>query len=102
MEWSEWSECTLTCGSGIRTRTRTHQTLGGDENDILACNTDPCRKFIWNLLPKISVKILACELFSLTCGMLIGKISLNEDCFASKFPSSSAEDIFLQVTSNPS
>ena len=34
--------------------------------------------------------------------MLIGEITLNEDCFASKYPSSSAEDLFLQVTSNPS
>ena len=34
--------------------------------------------------------------------MLIGEITLNKDCFASKIPSSSAEDLFLQVTSNPS
>ena len=46
--------------------------------------------------------ISACDLFSLTCGMLVGEITLNEDCFKSKFPSSSAEDMFIQVTSNPS
>ena len=45
-EWSEWGPCTLTCGSGIRTRTRTDQKLGDNESDFLACNTDPCRKLI--------------------------------------------------------
>ena len=43
-EWSIWSSCTLTCGSGTRTRTRTHGTLGNDENQIAACNIDPCRE----------------------------------------------------------
>jgi len=31
-----------------------------------------------------------------------GRITLDEDCFASKFPLSSAKGLFLQVTSNPS
>ena len=47
-------------------------------------------------------KTLACDLFSLTCGVLVGEITLNEDCFASKLPMVSAEDVFIQVTSNPS
>ena len=42
--WSDWGSCTLTCGSGIRTRTRTYGSLGNDENQIAACNTDACRE----------------------------------------------------------
>ena len=41
-EWTEWGSCTLTCGSGIRTRTRIY--LGKNETDTVACNTDPCCK----------------------------------------------------------
>ena len=46
LEWTDWGPCTLTCGSGIRTRTRTQPTLGKNETDIVACNTDPCCKFL--------------------------------------------------------
>ena len=57
---------------------------------------------IEELTPKFRSKASACDLYSLTCGMLIGKITLNQDCFELRFPSTSAEDFFLQVTSNPS
>ena len=43
-EWSVWGTCTLTCGSGTRIRTRTHGTIGNDEHQIAACNTDSCRE----------------------------------------------------------
>ena len=51
-EWSTWSECTVTCGSGNSTRMRTcieeqHggvpcSELSGMDTDEQACNDNPC------------------------------------------------------------
>ena len=47
--WTQWSECSATCGNGIETRNRnvTTQTVNeGKEcphlNESRACNTNPC------------------------------------------------------------
>ena len=47
LSWSEWSSCSLTCGSGEQTRTRTCvRSCNGIRNDELletqSCNDDEC------------------------------------------------------------
>ena len=55
-EWSEWSECSLTCDGGFQTRMRQCSSpppqYGGKDceelgptNGTQECNTNPCRKF---------------------------------------------------------
>ncbi|XP_040264776.1 hemicentin-1 isoform X1 [Bufo bufo] len=50
-DWSPWEECTKTCGSGKKTRTRTCHVPPGQEGgkaclgkavDTIVCNTEPC------------------------------------------------------------
>ena len=50
-EWSEWDNCTLACGGGNQTRTRTcdnpppehkGEDCGADNSETQACNIDPC------------------------------------------------------------
>ena len=47
LSWSEWSSCSLTCGSGKQTRTRTcDRSCNGIQNDELSetqiCNEVDC------------------------------------------------------------
>ena len=49
MEWSEWNECTRTCGGGTQEKNRTcfgpyfgGLPCDGDEIKTQACNTQPC------------------------------------------------------------
>lgn len=50
-DWSPWEECSKTCGSGKKTRTRTCRVPPGQEGgksclgkavDTLVCNSEPC------------------------------------------------------------
>ena len=50
-DWGEWSECTATCGSGTKNRSRTctnpaplngGQDCPGSPTDTMECNTQPC------------------------------------------------------------
>ncbi len=50
-EWSVWDLCTLTCGGGIQTHTRTcsnptpehgGQECQGNDSEAQSCNEDPC------------------------------------------------------------
>ncbi|RMZ99351.1 SCO-spondin [Brachionus plicatilis] len=52
--WSQWSECSLTCGSGIRRRTRSCDSpppdcngnqCEGSDNEVESCNTEPCEPY---------------------------------------------------------
>ena len=40
LPWSEWSPCSVTCGSGTQSRTRT--CINGICSEIRACEQDPC------------------------------------------------------------
>lgn len=56
-EWSEWSDCSLTCGGGLKTRARqctspppqyggkTCERLGR-ANETLSCSKGKCREFL--------------------------------------------------------
>jgi hypothetical protein len=61
--WSEWSTCTLECGSGNQTRTRTCTNpepqfngvdCGEGGSETQACNKDPCP--IGNLISNGKIK----------------------------------------------
>ena len=50
-DWSDWSDCTVSCGSGTKTRTRTctspepsysGRTCSGDLEDSRSCANKPC------------------------------------------------------------
>ena len=50
LEWSDWSECTTTCGGGIQTRDRkcdgpfhNGKPCAGNTTDQQECNLNPCK-----------------------------------------------------------
>ena len=59
-DWSDWSNCSVTCGSGIRNRTRnctnpaprgTGKNCTGNRTEIEKCNTKDCPgEFNYNLI----------------------------------------------------
>ena len=60
-KWSEWSECSVTCGGGSQTRTRncTEPQYGGkycsdlgSASETQDCNTDACGEFLSVLVVK--------------------------------------------------
>ena len=60
-KWSEWSECSVTCGRGSQTRTRncTEPQYGGKNcselgqaSETQECNTDACGEFLLFLVVK--------------------------------------------------
>ena len=64
--WSFWSDCSLTCGGGIQTRTRTctypppqgyGEDCDGPLQDDQACNKSPCPGGKSSSLPRITLSM---------------------------------------------
>lgn len=44
--WSDWTECSVTCGAGVKSRGRTcdvvHNKCNGPTIDTRSCSSKPC------------------------------------------------------------
>ena len=60
-EWSSWTQCSKTCGGGIKVRERSctnpppkgnGQSCVGEVEETGACSENPCpkRKFLWSFI----------------------------------------------------
>ena len=76
---------------------------GAEDSQQAACNTESCRKFSNNSEKSVWIKlydnILACDLYSLTCGVLFGELTLNSSCYDTK-SYSALNDVYAYVTAN--
>ena len=49
MAWSQWSSCSVTCGKGVRSRSREcsgdASMCSGDNKEVQFCGSNECRKY---------------------------------------------------------
>ena len=62
-DWSSWSSCSVSCGEGTKSRTRTcngpAKVCVGEQKQIFGCNLTDCITTSTTTTPKISTTVIS-------------------------------------------